>query len=366
MKLIAPASLIVAALASNFVAAQPRPAPTKIQIADGVFLFRTAPYGDVGLDGNSIVIVSNSGVLVFDTNGTASAAAAVLEEIRRITPQPVRYVVNSHWHWDHWYGTEVYQRAFPGVHVIAQERGRTMMAGPALEFNRPGLETQLPAYLKSLEQRIATGEAATPPSSDLPRLKRARDDGRFFLEQKANVHHVLPDVTFSSRLTLQLGDREIQVLHHDRAVTPGDAFLYLPRDKIVITGDLLVNPISFALSCYPTGWLRTLEFIDSLDASILVPGHGDPLRDKTLLRATMRVFRELLTKGAEARARGLDPDAAKEEILPTLHDVMVQITGNVPAANNAFGTQLVDWYLHRVYDELTGPMSDAIAPIPRQ
>jgi hypothetical protein len=62
----------------------------------------------------------------------------------------------------------------------------------------------------------------------------------------------------------------------------------------------------------------------------------------------------------------LDPDAAKAEILPTLKALMVQITGDVPAANNAFGTQLVDWYLHRVYDELNGPLSDAIAAIPRQ
>jgi glyoxylase-like metal-dependent hydrolase (beta-lactamase superfamily II) len=359
-------------LSSTLVRSQPRPfnagrpAPTRIQVAEGVFLFRTAPYGDVGLDGNSIVIVSNDGVLVFDTNGTPAAAAAVLEEIRRITPQPVRYVVNSHWHWDHWYGTEVYRQAFPAIQVIAQERGRAMMAGPAIEFNRPGLETQLPGYIKNLEQRIATAEAATPPSPDLPRLKRTLEEDRFFLDQKLKVQHVLPNVTFGNRLTLHLGEREIQVLHHHRAVTPGDAFVYLPRERIVITGDLLVNPISFALSCYPTGWLKTLEFIDSLDASIVVPGHGDPLRDKALLWATMEVFRQLLKKGADAKARGLDPDAAKAEILPTLRDLMVQITGDVPSANTAFGTQLVDWYLHRVYDELNGPLSDAIAAIPRQ
>ena len=45
---------------------------------------------------------------------------------------------------------------------------------------------------------------------------------------------------------------------------------------------------------------------------------------------------------------------------------MIQITGEAPGLNNAFGTQLVDWYLHRVYDKLSGPLTDAIAPIPRQ
>lgn len=341
-----------------------RPAPTRTEIAPGVHLFRTAPYGEVGLDGNSIVIISDAGVLVFDTNGTPSAAAAVLAEIRKLTPQPVRYVVNSHWHWDHWYGTEVYTRAFPGVQVIAHEKTRMMMAGPAIEFNRPGLESQLPAYLKQLEQRLATAEAATPPPPELARLKQPLADGRFFLEQKNSVRHTLPDLTFTTSMALHLGGREIQVRHHDRAVTPGDTFLYLPTEKIVIAGDLLVNPISFALSSYPTGWVRTLEYIDSLDGAVIVPGHGEPLRDEKLLHATLGVFRELIKRGTEAKTRGLDPDTARAEIMPQIKALMVQITGDAAPANRAFETQLVDWFLHRVYDELNGALTDAIAAIP--
>src|SRR5262245_60568862 len=92
-----------------------RPAPKAIEVATGIYLFVSPPYGDVGLDGNAVAIVGGSAVLVFDTNGTPAAAANVLTEIRKITAAPVRYVVNSHWHWDHWYGTEVYTAAFPGV-----------------------------------------------------------------------------------------------------------------------------------------------------------------------------------------------------------------------------------------------------------
>lgn len=303
-------------------------------------------------------------MLVFDSNGTPSAADAVVTEIRKLTPHPVRYVVNSHWHWDHWYGTEAYTRAFPGVEVIAHEKTRMMMAGPAIEFNRPGLDTQLPTYLAQLEGLIAKGEATTPPSARLPQLRQSLADARFFLDQKRSVRHTLPTMTFSTSLTLHLGDREIQVRHHDRAVTPGDAFLYLPRERILITGDLLVNPVSFALSSYPSGWIRTLEHLDSLDAAVIVPGHGDPLRDERLLLATLAVLRELRTRGGEAKARGIDPDTARAEIMHQLKDLMVAITGDVPAVNRAFEIQLVDWFLHRVYEELDGPLSDAIAAIP--
>jgi cyclase len=305
-------------------------------------------------------------VLVFDTNGTPSAASAVLAQIRTLTSQPVRYVVNSHWHWDHWYGSEVYTKAFPGVKVIAHEKTKTMMAGPAIDFNKTGLEQQLPVYLTQLGQRVAKAEATTPPPANLPQLKQALADGRFFLEQKNSVRHTLPNQTYTDKLTLKVGDREIQVLHHDRAVTPGDTFLYLPKEKIVITGDLLVNPVSFALSSYPNGWIKTLEYIDSLDASIIVPGHGEPLRDEKLLKATIAVFKELVKRGGDARARGLDPDAARAEIMPQIKELTVQITGDQPAINRAFEIQLVDWFLHRVYDELNGPLTDAIAPIPQK
>jgi len=126
-----------------------------------------------------------------------------------------------------------------------------------------------------------------------------------------------------------------------------------------------VNPVSFALSCYPTGWLQTLEKIDALDATIIVPGHGAPLRDKALLHATMDVFRWLLREGKIAKDRGMAVDDARTAILPQLTDLMVRITGGDARTNAAFQTQLVDWYLHRVYEELDGPLTDAIAPIPR-
>ena len=106
---------------------------------------------------------------------------------------------------------------FPDVKVIAHEKTKMMMAGPAIEFNKPGLEQQLPAYLAQLEQRIAKAEAATPPPANLPQLKQALADGRFFLEQKNSVHHTLPNQTYTDKLTL----------HARRSRDPGAA----PRSR---------------------------------------------------------------------------------------------------------------------------------------
>ncbi|MEO8362310.1 MAG: MBL fold metallo-hydrolase [Vicinamibacteria bacterium] len=353
-------------VATNAAWSQPLESPRHFEVSPGIHVFMTAPYGDVGLDGNSVAIISNDGVLVFDTNGTPAAARLVLAEIRKLTNQPVKYVVNSHWHWDHWYGTEVYREAFPGVKVIAHEKTRELMMGPALAFNKPGLDAQLPGYLEDLAKRVATAESAIPPPAGLTRMRSALSMGQFFLDQKRSVRNVFPDVTFSDRLTLQLGEREIQVLNYGRGVTPGDAFLYLPNEKVLVMGDLIVNPITFALGSYPSEWLNVLERIDRLDASLWITGHNEPLHDKTLMHATMDVFRELLRQGKELKAKGLDADQAKEVILPSLKTLKATITRDDPRQNMLFDVYLVDWYLHRVYDELNGPLTDAIAPPPQR
>ena len=95
--------------------------PTKTVVADGVYLFTLPDIDSIEVDGNAIVIVNAEDVVVFDANVTASSTRAIIAEIRELTPKPVRYVINSHWHPDHWTGNEIYAREFPGVDIIASQ-----------------------------------------------------------------------------------------------------------------------------------------------------------------------------------------------------------------------------------------------------
>jgi len=358
------ARTVVFAQIPGVLIAQPHPPPTRTEIAPGIHLFQTARYSDVGLDGNSVVIVGANGVLVFDANGTPAAAAAVLAEIRKLTTAPVRWLVLSHWHWDHWYGAQVYADAFPGVQIIGHEASRRLMQGPFLEFNRPFMETQLPGHIAGVAARVARTRDSAPASPDLARMEGHLQADRFFLEQKSTTRHTPPNLTYHDSLTIHVGDRAVKVLHYDRAVTPGDSFLHLPAERIVITGDLLIKPMAFALSCYPTGWLRTLERIRALTPAVLIPGHGEPLRDGTLLDAHIDAFRIVLEQGKAAKARGLDVEQARAAMMPALAGPMQVMTGGDASLQQSFGIYIVDWYLHRVYDELDGKLTDAIAPIP--
>jgi glyoxylase-like metal-dependent hydrolase (beta-lactamase superfamily II) len=340
--------------------AQGHPAPSETEVAPGVWLFQTPPYDEIGLDGNAVAILGTDGVAVVDSNGTPTAARHVIAAIARRTPLPVRAVINTHWHWDHWYGTEAYRAAFPSVPVIAQARTRTAMAGPAIAFNQPGLDTQLPEYIAMLDGRLSA--MAPGPAADDLRARIARH--RWFLAEKRAVRHVLPDVTYDTRHTVVLGDRTVELVHVDRAVSPGDTMVWLPKERLLIAGDVLVNPVSFALSAYPSGWIRTLEWIDGLDAAVIVPGHGAPMSDETRLHATLEVLRLMVRHGAEARDRGLDPFAAADELYPRLSTQMQVLVGHDRGQQAAFRTQLLEWGMHRVFEELAGPLTDAIAPIP--
>ncbi len=354
-----PALLIALLPIPALPAAQVRPAPARTQVARDVYLFQSSPYGDVGLDGNSVVIVSDDGVLVFDSNGTPAGALAVLAEIRKITSQPVKYLVNSHWQWDHWYGAEVYRDSFPDLRIVTHERTRQLMAGAAIAFTQPGLDRQLPGHIREVEQQMAN---ATSKQALQEHLER----DRFFLQQKRRVRHTLANITFSDSLTIHLGNREIRVLHHDRAITPGDAYLYLPDERIVVMGDLLINPITFALFCYPSGWIRTLEAIDGLEASTLVPGHGSVMRDEVLLKATMGLLKRERTIAGEARSKGLTTAQAKEAILADseVQRYRATITGGAASSNDAFAVYLVDWFVQRVYQEIEGTLNDSIPRTP--
>ena len=123
---------------------------TSQKVAEGVYLFTTTPYADVGLSGNSVAILSDEGVLVFDSSGTPQTAATVLAEIRKLTDKPVRYLVNSHWHWDHWGGNQTYLAAFPGLQIITHEKTRELMLTVEPRWNDKGLKEDLPQFLDGL------------------------------------------------------------------------------------------------------------------------------------------------------------------------------------------------------------------------
>ncbi len=330
---------------------------TSSKVADGVYLFTTSPYGDVGFGGNAIAILTDDGVVMFDTSGTPASAQTIVAELRKLTAKPVLYVINSHWHWDHWGGNQVFKAAWPNVQFLSYEKNRDLMMNVAVEWNAPGLARDLPNYIAQQKQALAAAEAKHAPEADLAPKRELLAADEDFLQQKRSVVYTFPNVVFSDSVTLFLGGREIRVLHA-RAITPGDTYVYLPKEKVLITGDILVSPIPFAVGgSYPQEWIATLQAIGALEAETIIPGHGDAEYDKTYLRQNLKLFEHVTSDVKKARAEGR-----------TLQQTQAALAGNAAAyaADIGLGQQqlpafkayFLEVFVNRTYHELEQPLGD--------
>jgi glyoxylase-like metal-dependent hydrolase (beta-lactamase superfamily II) len=237
------------------------------RVADGIHAAVAAPAYKV--NSNTAIIETDDGVIVVDTHSKPSAAR-VVERVREITPRPVRYVVNTHFHWDHWHGNEVYPAAYPGAEIVTNQVTREAMVRQGLKRIQDHVR-MMPGEIARLRADIAS--AATPA-----RRAKLEADLRLAQAYQAEVtalQPALPTVVFEQTMRLYRRDREIHLLHLGRAHTEGDVFVYLPREKVVITGDALIGWTPFMGDGYPEDWVGTLDRLAQLDFTHIIMGHGD-------------------------------------------------------------------------------------------
>ncbi len=128
-----------------------------------------------------------------------------------------------------------------------------------------------------------------------------------------------PNVTLSDNLTLHRGDREIQLMFLGKGHTGGDVIVYLPAEKILITGDLLLEGMPFMGDAFPPDWIETLERLKALDFDTVVPGHGIPFSDRGRIDRQQALLADLWERTADACAQDLSAEQAAAGIDLTDH-----------------------------------------------
>ena len=265
---------------------------TVTKLADGVYEIRHPDAPDEFPQSNTTVIIGERDVLVVDSCYLPSAAREDIAQIRKWTSKPVRYLFNTHWHYDHTMGNRAYADAFPGISIIAHRETRKQMAG----YN-PGWFERFPKRTIQLREQLASGkdEAGKPLTEVQKKQIAAILPGRepVAAEFKTIVDR-LPDTTFDEAMTLDLGNRIAELRFLGRGNTAGDAVVYLPKEKILITGDLLDHPVPYLGGGYPFEQVATLRRMAQLDAETIVPGHGEVLKGKAFLNQVIE-FLEIVT-----------------------------------------------------------------------
>ena len=312
-------SLVLAGLVTVFslsgVAQRPKPPGAEFagaafninKVQDGIY--HAVGTGSISVGCNAAIIVNQDDVLVVDSHASPAAAWALAEQIKSITDKPIRFVVNTHYHWDHAHGNQIYG---PGVEIIGHEFTRTMLVEGQSKAGRsyPMFIGGLPAQIEQTKKQIA---AATDDAART-RLRTQLSVQENYVTATNAVTVTPPTVTLAESMTLYRGGREIRLLFLGRGHTGGDIVVYLPKERVIATGDLLVTNLSYLGDAFVPDWIATLDRLKGLDFDWTLPGHGAAFQGKARIDQFQSYLRDFWSQSQKLHAAGVKADEAAKQI----------------------------------------------------
>jgi len=305
------------------------------KVAEGVY------YATGGLGSNNVVIVNDNDVMLVDAGTTPGNARRFVADVKMLTNKPVKYVVNTHWHFDHTDGNQIFG---PDVQVIGQEYLAKAITPDIV--NREPFRTStgagLTAQIDSLKKQAAEEKDAGKKAA----LNKQIADAQLLQQEIKELKPTPPNKTYKDKLVIQSGSREIDILFLGRGHTEGDTVVFLPKEKIVATGDLMESRLAYMGDAIFDEWIDTLEKLKKLDFAIDLPGHGIPFGDKGLITAYQDYLQDVIVKGNELKRGGMSPEEIAQKIDLTSHaKAFPQITG--PGMDVRGARRLVAWLTER-------------------
>lgn len=238
-------AFVFAAVAAD-VRAAAEPILTPRQLSQHCWMFQgesgAASAANRGFMSNAGFVVTPDGVVVFDALGTPALGQAMIAAIRRVTGQPIRRVIVSHYHADHIYGLQAYKAL--GVEVWAQRKAELYLAS------------------SQAAERLAQRRAELFPWVD------------------ENTRVVAPDFWFDGDTEFRLGGLTFRLLFAEGAHSPEDTMMYVVDDRVLFAGDLLfAGRLPFVGNADSKGWLKAMDKMIAVQPAVVVPGHGGPSTD---------------------------------------------------------------------------------------
>jgi glyoxylase-like metal-dependent hydrolase (beta-lactamase superfamily II) len=362
-----PRRLLAGLLAGTLIAphahaASPEPKPYDIvKLAAGVYGFVWKNPTQDPIESNALFIINERDVVVVDAGILPSSARRMAAALRKLTSKPVRYVVNTHWHDDHHQGNEVYRELWPQVEFIAHRDTRTDILDKTYA-PRPQVVADMKKQNAQLARWAATGRDDDGRPIDDRRRARMREIVEAYAPAIAEIEKARqtpPDLTLLDRLVLHRGTRTIEIRWLGRGNTRGDVVVFLPEERVVATGDLLVHPIPFGIGSYYKEWIGTLGRLDSLPADVLFLGHGHPQRTRDYLHRIQGLLTTLVQRVDSAVAAGASREETEKAV--TLSDWKQTLAGDDRALAGGFDAVFVTPAVGRAWQQAKGEPDDSRA-----
>jgi glyoxylase-like metal-dependent hydrolase (beta-lactamase superfamily II) len=286
------------------------------KVADGVFAALAKP--QVMTNSNAAIFVLSRDVLVVDAHSKPSASASLLAQIKKeVTDKPVRYLVNTHFHWDHTQGDRTYKAANPKVEIIASETTKQLMTRLQGDRLKESLDS-VPGMIDTLRARLS--RATTPQDREWCN-EQLRQLAAYQQEMK-NYPLELPTTTFAQTHVIQDNTGEIHVGFHGKAHTAGDIQVFSPSKKVIAAGDAVIGFLPNLNDGYPRPWPKTIDSLGEQKFDHIIGGHGAVQNGRTRM-LQFRNYIEDLTERVERAKKSGTPLAELQksitaESLPTL------------------------------------------------
>ena len=288
------------------------------EVAEGVW--HVSGNGTIHTMSNAMVLVGEFDTLIVASHVTPVAARALIDSLSVVTDKPVRYLVNSHYHFDHAHGNQ----SFPdGVEIIGHEFTRAKLNGDMgnvlEERTFRSLSDPVPSIVSNLERQVEE-ESDSGRRAQLQEQLRVQTD---YMNAIPEVNPTPPNITLAEKMTLfqvvARGSREIQLLHFGRAHTGGDVVVYLPQERIAFTGDMMLPGLAYMGDGHVDEWPAALEGLKNLNFDAWLPGHGPVMRDKSQISNFQEYLLDLWVKAEGMHSRSAGWEEAAERLDMTNH-----------------------------------------------
>ena len=259
------------------------------------------------------VVINEDDVLLVDTNITPEATRRLVADIKTLTDKPIRYVVNTHWHYDHTDGNQIFG---PEVQIIGHVNARKAIVDGVLQARLEVALSDLPATIDALRSRVA----AEQDSARRGELEQQLAVRQAFGEQLKETVPTPPNVTVTDRLTIYSGDREIQIIHPGLGHSVGDLLVFLPAERVIVTGDFWEGSRTGALRFgFHDLWADHLEPLKDMDFEHVIGGHGPPFTGKETIGYFQAFLRDLWDQTKALHDQGVPVADAAMRVDLTAH-----------------------------------------------
>ena len=280
------------------------------RVAEGVFAALAKPQALT--NSNAAIFVLDRDVLVVDAHSKPSAAVALLAQIKKeVTDKPVRYLVNSHFHWDHTQGDVAYKTAGSNVEIITSEATKQLMTQLQRDRLKESLDS-VPSLIDAVRSRLSRAKTAQEQAWCNDQLRQLTA----YQEEMKSYPLELPTLTFARTYLIKDRSGDLQLAFNGKAHTAGDVQVFSPTKKVVASGDAIIGFLPNLNDGFPRPWPKTIDSVGAWKFDFIIAGHGPVQHGRARMGQFRNYIEDLTARVERAKKAGTPLVELQKTIIP--------------------------------------------------